>query len=318
MYLMKKYPYDLPEATPPQIRENLPRGLVWGSRQHACFLFTLCYWMRGGIDSHTAIRALTRLYEAIPSIFDPGNELLYSSADLPAEFKKVGLGYNASEIASAWRENWRKIVTEWGSDPRNLFKGISTYEEACARIQRRGKSGFKGFQEKMVSMLTYFYMDAGIIDRWHFPVPVDFHVLRIVFSNEIIVAETENASANGFYTKRVLGAIRDLFMWYCREYSVDPLTLCEAIWLYSRMQCSKHPGNISKVGGRQGRKTPVYAAKTWSKSQTRAFERTCGVCPLQNSCRWCIPSAKYYIQGRLERRGYREEPLQSRLVPLIS
>ena len=160
-------------------------------------------------------------------------------------------------------------------------------------------------------------MHAGIVDPWHFPIPVDFHVLRMVFSDEIVIAEVRDANANGFYTKEVLQAVRDLFMWYCKEYAADPITLCDSIWLYSRMMCNNHPGNISIIGKRRGRKTVIYPAKKWSNAQTRTFEKTCGICSLQNSCRWCVPSAEYYIRGRLVLRERRDTPLQPRLVPLI-
>ena len=60
-----QYPFDKPWAKPPQIPENMPRNLTLGSKEHALFLFCLCYHMRGGIDSITAIKSLAKLYVII-------------------------------------------------------------------------------------------------------------------------------------------------------------------------------------------------------------------------------------------------------------
>ncbi len=317
LYLSKEYPFNQPLATSPTIPENLPQSLETGTREHALFLFMLCYWMRGGIKSHTATKQLSRLYEADPDIFLPESVHRLAENRLAVGFRSVGLGFNADEIAGIWLGNLIKIANEWEGDPRTLFAGISTYEEGCERIQNKGGRGFRGFQEKMVSMLTYFYMDAGIVDRWHFPIPVDFHVLRIVFAHEIIIVAPGEANGNGFYTKPVLAAVRNLCHQYCVEHSVDPIELCVAVWLYSGLMCNQHPGNKSIVGGRHGRKTELWPIARWTLAQTRTYERTCAVCPIRQTCRWCVPSAEYYIRGQLVLREERDEPSQLPLFPFL-
>ncbi|MBI1960755.1 MAG: hypothetical protein HYS43_00545 [Candidatus Liptonbacteria bacterium] len=312
-YSRKEHPFDQPKATSPAIPENLPRSLGTGTREHALFLFMLCYWMRGGIKSHTATRQLSRLYENNPGIFVPEFASPLTVDHLTAEFRGVGLGFNAEEIAGIWIGNLVKIADEWNCDPRTLFDGIATYEEACERIQNRKGSGFRGFQKKMVSMLTYFYMDSGIIDPWHFPIPVDFHALRIVFAHELVVAHPSEANGSGFYTEPVRAAVRNLFHRYCVEYDVNPLRLCDAVWLFSGLMCNQHPGNKSDVGGRHGRKTEIWPVKRWTAAQTQTYERTCAVCPIRQTCHWCVPSAEYYIRGRITLRERRDEPPQLNL-----
>ena len=321
-YVRKEYPYDQPEAVPPQVKENLPSSLEFGSKEHACFLFAACYWMRGGIKSHTAFRQLTRLYKYDPDMFlpekirsysdlkvSPGLKRSYISNLMTVDFSAFGLGFNAEEISDAWEKNWIKMNKLWGGDPRNILKDVSTYEdayeEACERIQNKGKSGFIGFQEKMVSMLIYFYMDAGILDRWNFPIPVDFHVLRTIFSHEIAKVEPWETNGNGFYTKKVLDEIRELFKNYCEEHKVDPLILCDAVWLFSGLMCIKHMGNKSVIGKRHGRRTEISEIKSWSKSHTRACENTCGSCIIRDTCELCVPSAVYYRGGKVVQRGQR-------------
>lgn len=316
-YSSKEYPFNLPDATPPQIPGNLPHSLKTGTREHAMFLFKLCYWMRGGIQSHTATKQLSRLYDASPRIFLPEAWTDLNAPLLAAMFRLFGLGFNADEISKAWISNLKKIAEEWGGDPRNLFQGIGTFEEACERIQHKRKNGFLGFQEKMVSMIIYFYMDAAIVDPWNFPIPVDFHALRTLFAHEIIVADKSEFNGNGFYTKTVLAKARELFHDYCATHGVDPLVLCEAVWLYSGIMCNQHPGNQSNVGGRHGRKTELHPVDRWSAAQSKTYERTCRICVINASCKWCVPSAEYYIRGRLVLRERRDEPLQESLFPIF-
>lgn len=306
-YIRKEHPYNKPEAELPQAEKNLPKELERGSREHALFLFAACYWMRGGIKSDTAVRQLTKLYEMRKDVFLPDSSV--TAAELVPMLDSVGLGFNAKEIASSWKRNMSRIAQDWNGDPRTLFAGIKTYEEACARIQNKKGTGFLGFQEKMVSMLTYFYMDAGIVDRWNFPIPVDFHVLRTVFSHEIIVVPTDEANSNGFYTRTVLAAVRELFHSYCVDHQVDPLLLCEAVWLYSGTMCNQHPGNQSRVPKkRNGRKTKITPMHRWSFAQSQAYSKTCEICVIQNTCIWCIPSAEYYIGGKIVLRSRRDAP----------
>jgi hypothetical protein len=130
-YRSKKYPYNLPAAVPPQIPENLPKSFKRGSREHAMFLFTLCYWMRGGIESSTATKQLTRLYNADSSIFLPESEPQLVASDLTERFKAVGLGFNAEQTGEIWKENLARIASRWNGDPRNILADVVTYEDAC-------------------------------------------------------------------------------------------------------------------------------------------------------------------------------------------
>lgn len=318
-YLEKDYPFNQPGAIPPQIKENLPRSLPWGGREHSLFLFALCYWMRGGIKSHTATRSLGRLYRAEPEIFLPETVDSISADHLANHFSRVGLGFNAEETGRGWKTNLERIRDQWAGDPRTLFHEVSTYEDACDRIQNRRTTGFYGFQHKMVSMLTYFYMHADIIDQWKFPIPVDFHVLRTVFSHGIIRVVEGNGGSNGLYTKPVLAATRQVFMDYAVEHNVSPVHLCEAVWIFSGIMCNLHPGNRSEGGSskvRYGRKTKVVPVARWTPSQQKAYDRTCAVCVVSRTCDWSIAAADYYIGGKIVLREPRESAPQ-RAFPIL-
>jgi len=318
----KEYPYNLPWVTPPQARENLPPSLKLGTREHALFLFCACYYMRGGIESYVAIRALAEIYERYPMLFLPERIDDWQKEKISDILRSVGLGFQASEISRNWVLNFRRLRDEWWSDPTELLRGVKSYKAACARIKNNGKKkarhrGFYGFQGKMVSMLIYFLMDAGFVDRFHFPIPVDFHVLRVVFANRLITTghAPSELNGNGLYIEAVLASVRRLVYRYCRRHRVNPVRLCDAVWLLSYALCAQYPGNLSTTDKKKkGRKTRIDAVPlVWSPAQVRTYERSCGRCPVQRTCTYAIPSANYYIQGKLVIRGPRKTPPQQHL-----
>ncbi|WKZ26956.1 MAG: hypothetical protein QY311_02350 [Candidatus Paceibacterota bacterium] len=322
----KSFPFTLKKALPPQIPENLPRGGFADNRDHACYLFALCFYMRGGITSDRAAQSLSRIYEVRPELVRPE---VVSTCD-PVEIRDIlarnGLNFNSEEISSFWVENFRRLRDHWDADPRTLMNGVTTFEEACLRIQNKKKKarayephhhGFLGFQEKMVSMLIYFLVEAGFGDPFTFPAPIDFHVLRVMVAHDI-VRIIEGGEKNGklnYFHPIVLSALRDFFSWYAHTHATDPVHLSEVVWGLSRAVCTQHPGNTTvyrgKGGGRKTELTPL--AVTWDEAQTRAFERSCRTCPVQDTCRFTIPAAPYYVRGELIIRGLREHPAQRSL-----
>lgn len=357
-FLTKEWPYNLPGATAPQIPVNMPKTLkLTGQRtgeekrRLALYLFHACYYMRGGIQSDIAFRSLSRLFDSHLYFFLPEKRNSFSVKELTEQLQRHGLGFNTGvgsrphildqahlfgnraesvapgrngmnrmTIPKQWMINLERLADRWSGNPLDILRDVVEYEEACTRIANDGKgNGFIGFQEKMVSMLIYFLMDAGFVDPWNFPLPVDFHVLRFIFEHEILThAPRENGS--GLFTATAKKAIRELSVDYCRRHpETDPLHLTEIIWIWSRELCSEHAGNQSIVGQRNGRKTKIDPVPKWDAQQMRAFDRTCERCPISNTCKWCIPSALYYIQGRIEKRGRRGEPpaAQATQAPLL-
>ena len=148
-YKNKKYPFNLPRANPPQIPENMPKRLKTGSVDHANFLFCLCYYMRGGIESDVACRRLSALYDNRQYLFDP----LVARAITPDEFmpilKEAGLTYKGKDICRFWPENANRLHKQYNGNPVRIFEGVDSYEEACQRIIRNGdpEKGFFGFRD---------------------------------------------------------------------------------------------------------------------------------------------------------------------------
>lgn len=284
-----------------------------------CFSFASGYYMRGGIKSTTAVRSLGRLYDNFPDLFVAEKAKNFDAKRLSGILRDYNLGYHSGDIGPAWVENARRLVRLWGGDPRNIFVGVSTYEDACKRVanDHRG-GGFIGFQKKMVSMLIVYLVDAGLIEPFLFPVPVDMHVTRIVVANEIVVPigpTDENTDLlQGEYLPDL---IRETVFEFATDKKANPVILSEALWLLSATICDQNPGNQTRSGRHAARSTVLTPVEIdWSETQNESYRNSCGSCPLDPTCRWNIPSAPYYRWAQIMRRGERERSPVQTLFPL--
>lgn len=309
----RSFPFN--EVEVPQVKKNIPDSIIWGSYEHALFLFVVCYYMRGGIKSKTAILAMGDMYNKHTHLFTPW--VGFDEKEIKQALTGCGLNYAATEVARFWRINASKLARFWDSDPRKLFEHSPTYEELCRRIMRRSKdteytpNGFYGFREKMVSMLVYFYMDAGIISETTFPLPIDFHLQRLMVSHGILQVKDTSIGEN-HYSATLLAAGREVTHAWCAKNKTSSLDLANALWLLSSELCNQHPGNRSTGGrNRDGRSTILTAFDyNWTEVHQNTYDRTCRRCPVQDTCQFQIPAAYYYIQGKLHVRSERQQPPQ--------
>lgn len=305
------HPFD--HSNPPQVDENMPENLNRETQkvEHALFLWTSCYYMRGGIDSEVAFRRLTLIYERKPYLFSPawmstevdldivngevsyGHELIERLKthdvykELSAELKGHGLGFGLEDNTRFWILNAIKLHKFWHGNPAELFHWITDYDDLVDKIANKRKfslkspHGFLGFQEKMVSMIAYFLAATNVVDRHTIPVPVDFHVLRMLLSTEIIVPKWKVKKEGSIFSPRLLEIAREVTEYYCHERRIEMIELCDALWLFSRAMCSWHPDNISSTPDkshkrkqeqklRTNRRNPVLAMTSVGRPPTEA------------------------------------------------
>lgn len=299
-----EFPYTLEAANLPQDERNMPSELPRGGRDHANFLWATCYYMRGGIKSTAAFAGLSSVYAAEPELFDPHHAMNDDPARVTELLKSHSLAFSSSTIGPAWVENARRMVELYDGDPRQIFAGTSNYDVLLSRMKNNGRGkGFVGFQEKMVSMITYYLMDSELIPYFDFPLPVDFHVLRVSAANEIITFE--NLPDDGdIYSDKTLATLRAMYHDFSVTHGVSQLDVCNAVWSLSAAVCGTQPGNIMLEPGdrnnREGRKTHIVPLPIDlnNASQIRMYERSCGLCPLEQTCKHNMPSKRYYVQGK--------------------
>lgn len=301
----KEFPYNLDVASLPQNERNMPPELPRGSAEHATFLFTTCYYMRGGIKSTTAFRSLAKLYEQDRALFDPAQAAKTDPAYVTGALQQVGLGFSKEVIGKQWTQNAQRLVERYDGDPRNIFKDVEDYEELLGRVMNDGKGGgFAGFREKMTSMLAYYLMDAELVPYFDFPLPVDLHVLRVSAATEIITFENLPDDGN-IYHERTLATLRKMYHDYSTTHGVSQLEVCNAVWSLSSAICGTQPGNImlepNRKEGRQGRNTEITPLRIDINdfAQTALYERSCARCPIEKECLYNFPAKNYYVKGKL-------------------
>ena len=356
-----EFPYNLADARSPHIPENMPTTLERGGREHAMFHFACCYYMRGGIKSFTAYTRLGRLYDTRPDLFDchkivanlgsdvqsspidverlaeelendtlaedvveqlnPETPRAMVEQDIADALQAFGLGMH-NTTARIWVENAIRMVDRYDGDPLEIFNGVTDYTEACRRIENDKKgNGFKGFKEKMVSMITYFLMDDGLIDSFKFPIPVDVHVLRVSILNGLISFPGVPPNTD-LMRPETTDALRKVYLDYVVRKDADPLRLCDAVWLLSGLLCSKAPGNwtIEPLPRkfRDGKRTPLIVVdeNPDDPKQMAAYEKSCRCCPVETTCNARMSATTWYIADMLAVRGPRMRfplPPQGRL-----
>lgn len=304
------FPYNSPYALLPQRDNNITPKLERGSVEHAMFLFCLCYYMRGGIRSDQATRCLSQLYKRRPGLFNAEKAANASPQSIRGSLVRVKLSYMKQHTPIYWIENAKLLCELYDGDPRKIYAGTDSWDEICLRIQNRShrgkngafthRQGMLGFQEKMASMLTYYLMEAELIEPFHFPVPVDFHVMRVAVATEMVTFE-DLPEDRDVYTDEMRSVLRNAFHDYAIRHDASTIEMANAMWLLSRAVCSQHVGNRALMnGGYQARRTDLSAYQPiWDEAERQKYAQTCGQCPVEHNCALDIPNAMYTRQGKL-------------------
>ncbi len=312
------YPYSI--ATAVYDSNTLPHTLKIGGKAESNFSLAVCCYMKGSIQSYTAFNSLVKLHDDQPRLFDPelvARQPSRTKALLAEELLKRRLNH-IEESCRQWVDNFTKLHQFWGGDTRALFADAD-YETLCKRLicQPAGEfnpeypHGFRGFREKMVSMLAFYLVRAKLVAPISMPIPIDFHAMRIIIANGLITASNAPDNYN-FRTEKMFAAARELTQRYCRERKVDPTELCDATWFLSSIACRCHPGNKSIVPRDEDSRVITVVPKeiSWTKQNIENYLNTCSQCPIEGTCRWLVPSANLYRLGKLQIRGPRGRPPQ--------
>ncbi len=316
----KQFPYDQKGAVIPQ--EIIPEAIRQNPEELYNFYFYICLYMRGGIESLQAFRAVLRMRDDHPQIFDPIVAQHLTHAELRPIIARY-VGWDSKAVARFWIENSRRLVRNWNGQAKKLFAGLRTYEEALRRIKNkrtkrewkeaclvddRGE-GFMGFQPKMVSMLLYFIDWEGLLEtQFLYPTPADFHNFRFGLALQIIVLDPRPVNLRS--TEVLSLPWRKLTLRYleARRGRVTPVELADAIWLFSLTLCGASPltdyherKDKKGLGMFQAEDLPHMSVPDFRAPKYRErLKRTCLSCPLIGSCRLAIPAGPYY-----QRRGDR-------------
>lgn len=322
-YQARQHPFLSVQSDRPQY--HVPKGLC--ELQLARFLFYLCFYMRGGIDSVHAARQLTLIHAEHPWLFT-SEVLRRSEAEITAAIAPR-IPLFRERIGRFWLHNAQVLWSRFAGDPRRIFLGVknaheSYYRTMGVRYRRPGFDPIKlsrktlpllegaapyrgliGFREKMTSMLAYFLFEMNLINKAPpLSAPVDFHHLRIYLQTGMIVVD---GSERVRYEHLVRAGIA-LALYLQRYFALPMHEYGDIVWLWSKILCGQAPQNRSvEVAGDRGRLVLEPAVLTWNESDRLAFAKSCGECAIRALCHRSVPSGEYYTQGNI-RLIPREDP----------
>jgi endonuclease III len=321
-YESGEYPYNSERIIPLLPQTHLPPSLPLGGKEEAYYWLIICQWMRI-TNTEVASKQVAKLYEYLAkrrclNPFDPFDAVRLKPQRITNLLKEVGLGLDES-APLGWIENARRIVEQWDGDVLKIFDGVSHYDQVWPRLindPAKG-TGFAGFQHKMASMILYFLSERSLIKPFPFPPPVDFHLLRVAVETGIVRRQDENPRIA--YSQKEYESIgevlRKVYFDYSERHGLAGNRFNDAVWLLSKRLCSRNPGNRSSVakkdpngGTGRGRKITPYIPDWSDPKLLKRYERSCGSCPIDNECKYNVPSANRYVGGGLTIRSLRERP----------
>lgn len=257
------------------------------------YFWHICSYMRGPIKSETAFKKLTKVFNQNPELFDTQYLASADTNSVVSALESPDLPRRL-EVAKSWTINAQRLQERYNGNPLNIFKEASSYEECVTLLKNDKKGGgFYGFQEKMTSMLLYYYIDENLISDINFPLPVDFHALRVALATEII---TVNPPSFYRYDNTVEDTIRSLIQNYQEDRGTNPRDLTNAIWLLSSNLCNQSPGNTASY---QNNELSFPEVNPNTSKYSESWQKTCGRCALNAYCQHFIPSTPYYKKGAI-------------------
>ncbi len=309
-------------------QDKWPNQKAWNDffksdRQRANWLFYNVLPMRGGIMSEDPFKVFWEIRQNYPDLFDP--ELVYRKWNVDQIAKAIRLtlayvfklnnlprGYKIDEHARNWYLNSINLYRDWDNDIRNVFKGVTDFEQAFARIDyKKAKAGFKGMRRKIFALLTIWLQEKGFIPIFPTSIPVDFHALRILLATQIIQQtswdqifvpkEKHPKQLAGKTVIRTREQLIDLITWWSQKFiwqnNFSHLNINPALWVLSRSFCSEAFQNTSQKNGKR-----YFEAEELGKNPylwPKNYKDPCSLCPLEKDCQWAIPAVPHYKWGLL-------------------
>ncbi len=268
------FPYHIPDYLP---QNFIPDAIKESKLLCARFVFFLCLYMRGGIESMVATTQMVLMHAKHPELFDPYQAAELTEKEIAVRLQKYMGKWDLENISNYWRENARLLVAHWEGNPLLLFGAVKDYEGLATLMRNKkgggsyeiNEQGFWGFQYKMVSMFCYFTIVLDLIPAREFPPPVDFHHFRIYFGTEILRVVTERkgnkdtallplwgievlkiTSRRGSirYQEEMQKPMREFLLEYSRKTGRSNVDVADVLWTYSLVMCGQAPANTIRRG----------------------------------------------------------------------
>lgn len=314
-------------------------------REFANFCLFTAMSQRGGLNSDDSIRFMGYAWVRARRLFSveviadaDASDVVATLQQLAEEFYRGGsngiqragsLSYRVKEFAAHWVLNARILQDHWRGDVRSLFANVHNFEEAFARADHKrpgNQVGLRGMRRKIFTLLTFWLIEFGLVDRFHIPLVVDFHVLRALLQLGILNVSWQPLGRGDpkiearrrprrlwkYPSVRITETlVNEVIQWsygFLQENNLSPFHVHNALWNLSRVLCAQYYGNKSfsvprrdkKQGKRYGITARLVDADAlrrgtgWPKS----YRDQCRSCPYEKRfCRIAIPAGPYYDWG---------------------
>lgn len=313
-----EFPYNQRRFVLPEASEHMPKTPFKDDREEANFFLTACLWMRR-TDSNKAMRDLGRAFDDTRRMkrdpFDPETVAAMTPEEITEIFGKYPqlrmLGSNAPGLG----HNMRYIIARFNGDIRNAYANTNDFDEIVLRLKNDRHQqdpalvlpefgdGLYGFAEKMVSMLTYYLIEAGKIAPIDYPPPIDQHFAKLTAGTSSIIIHEDFRDEN-YMTECLQGIARNLYYDISIKYGIPVNDIAKAFWLMGSKNCSLSPATFTRVIARNGRASEFgeYEHDFGRNGfDTVNMYATCLSCPLHRTelCTHTSRGKENHLKGRL-------------------
>ncbi len=217
----------------PQWR-HIPGGMEQGGGEHQRYLFFLTATDRMGISSEIH-RGHRELWTKHPWLYtsDVIGTHLERMVELVREYR-IGL---PEKTAQNWLTIAETLFGTFGGEPSVMYAEASI--DAILMMKRASRTRdvwrLPGFGPKILSLLSLFYAELGVIAMPLDAFPVDVHVQRLAISTGIISGE------GVFFDETIERMLRPLLCRIVRERGWSAIDLSHAIWFLGNRLCTQCP-----------------------------------------------------------------------------
>jgi endonuclease III len=218
----------LPQFNIPQELEySPPRTRVKKPRLAAHYLWTSASFERRA-KSRELMAGFTELWEEKRWFFNP-REVIKKSLEEITEAVKKDLRYGLSETPAYFLDNAKRLITDYGGNPRNLIVG-RTVEEARTEISK-----FRGVGPGIANLFILYMFDRKIAlpaDPENLMLKIDVHKARVLINTEVIKSEVNVRRSD------IVPLAEIAYRESCRRQNLDPSTLDAALWIIGSEVCN--------------------------------------------------------------------------------
>ena len=320
-----EFPYNQARFVLPENPEHMPKAPFKDDREEANFYLTACLWMRR-TDSNKAMRDLGRAFDDTRGMerdpFDPATVATMTPEEVAGIFGKYPQLRMLKGNAPGLIHNMRFLNARFGGDIRNAYADTDDFDEVVSRLKNSphqndpslympefGK-GMYGFGKKMISMQTYYLIEAEKIPPIDYPPPIDQHLAKLTAGTGSVFIAHEFRDEN-YMTEYLQDVVRDLYYDHSLRYGVSTNDIAKALWLLGSKNCSQSPATFTKVIKSDARKS-VFGDYEHGYHRngfdTVGIYATCLSCPLHTTglCTDTARGKENHLKGQLilvERSG---------------